>query len=270
MNKNWRKKLSKILPKHISDDDMPYLPLASDIYLVSYPKSGNTWIRYMLSSYFEKSLDLPTKANWFTIQDIIPDIHVDRKIDTNNLLKKKYGSRIIKSHSFYNLQYNRVIYIARRPEDSISSCYNYLRNIGALPMHIEFMEFCTGNSFKYGIAGWNRHVLGWLNKYSVGKYIRYYKYEDFITKPHETLSQVIDLLGLPSCNDSIRYAIEQSSINNMRASEKVHKTDFQLDSSKESFTGIAKIGSSKHRISQNDIDFIKSKTIQARDYLGYD
>lgn len=254
--------IRKLLPPLIKNNKVPYVPLSSDVYLVSYPKSGNTWLRFLLSSYLCKVLDLPLQTNWFTIGSIIPDIHVDRKIDVAGLLKEKYGSRIIKSHSHFSKAYRRIIYIVRRPEDAIASCYNYYKVNQYIDQNMPFSDFCEHEL--RGVDRWNDHVIGWLGEYSDKNEIRCFSYEDLIQKTEETFVQIIDLLGLPYIEEHVKFALENSSIDNMRASEAKHKSQLALHYQKESFVGKACVGSSKERITDAEIESVRERTQEAR------
>ena len=254
--------IRKFLPKSIRDNQVPYMPFANDIYLVSYPKSGNTWLRFLLASYLSKSLDLPLNVNWFTLGSIIPDIHVDRKVDVQSLLKERYGSRIIKSHSHYTRAYRRIIYIVRKPEDAIASCYNYFKLNKYIDADATFEEFFDHP--KYGLDRWSEHITGWLGSYSDKNEIRCYSYESLINNTAEVLTEVIDLLGLPFNEDHLAYALENSSIDSMRASEAKHKSQLALHYQKESFIGKAMEGSAKTRINESQIAMVKERTTKAR------
>src|SRR5215471_15987144 len=74
-----------------------------DTFIVSYPRSGNTWTRFLIASLLH-----PNEAVTFSnIDRFIPDITaVPRKI-----LRETPRPRVIKSHEYFDLRYNKVIYI---------------------------------------------------------------------------------------------------------------------------------------------------------------
>ncbi len=73
---------------------------SSDIFLVSYPKSGNTWLRFLLGNYISTDIVDFTKSSL-----VIPDI--DANPEQINLLKTT--PRFIKSHFTYTADYPNVI-----------------------------------------------------------------------------------------------------------------------------------------------------------------
>ena len=80
-----------------------------DIFIVSYPKSGNTWTRFLMANlvYPEKSPDF---AN---LNQVIPDPEALSK----RALARLPRPRIIKSHQYFDPRYRRVIYVVRDPRD---------------------------------------------------------------------------------------------------------------------------------------------------------
>jgi len=90
--------------------------LNTDVFLVSYPRSGNTWLRNIIAEiiYGESGTKLGDVGKY------IPDIG-KYNVDEMDL---KFP-RVIKSHDTYNETYRRVIYIIRDPRDVILSYYKY-------------------------------------------------------------------------------------------------------------------------------------------------
>src|SRR3990172_4678770 len=105
-------------------------PKNSDIYLVSYPKSGNTWMRYLLAYAIWPDIgevDLVEMASYIPSFDIEHDAKVMLDPDAPcNKLKH----RIIKEHFRYNdaaKKYaKRAIYIARDGRDAMVSYWHFI------------------------------------------------------------------------------------------------------------------------------------------------
>src|SRR5467141_466425 len=93
------------------------LILPDDVFLVSYPKSGNTWTRFLVANlvYPEKNPDFSN------INELIPDPEAMHKRD----LERAARPRLIKSHQYFDPRYPKVIYIVRDPRDVVLSEYYF-------------------------------------------------------------------------------------------------------------------------------------------------
>src|SRR5438034_5257902 len=87
----------------------------NDVFLVSYPRSGNTWIRFLIGNLAYPD-DPVTFAN---IEHRIPSIYTY----PNRVLRRL--PRILKSHEAFDPRYPRVIYIVRDPRDVAVSFYHF-------------------------------------------------------------------------------------------------------------------------------------------------
>lgn len=111
--------------------------------LASYPKSGNTWMRYLLYAYAKHLSPMP---EWVGQNNFIPDLNTENKFLQQDLFFDKLNlagndrSYLIKTHSPFPGQNGfvvdgerchtrRFIYIYRNPLDVFLSYVNYLFSV---------------------------------------------------------------------------------------------------------------------------------------------
>ncbi len=189
-------------------------PLHDDIYLVEFPKSGITWLSFLLANLILLKNEKREKVTFYNYSRYIPDIHQLRGAEINKL--EDY--RFIKSHSEYNPLYNSVVYILRNPIDVMVSYYNYLQDHGA---SIEFEKFVK--SEKFGIKTWGNHVNSWLNNSDKVQKIHLIKYEDLQKNALASMTELCLNLGIDVEEETIKKAILNSDLKSMKESEELYR-----------------------------------------------
>ena len=90
--------------------------LPDDVYIASYPKSGNTWLRFVLANMKSKGKEI----NFRNIDQYVPDVYTSKCI-----LNAQKSERIIKTHQTLFEHYPKTIYIYRDYRDVLVSFYHY-------------------------------------------------------------------------------------------------------------------------------------------------
>lgn len=246
---------SLFLPRNRRDDD---------IFLVSFPRSGNTWFSFILANIIVEKLNLDMDVNLFNIHGFIPDIHqgTDIPVDMGFFPFK----RIIKSHAGFHPDYKNVIYILRDPRSVMLSYYRFTTGLGQFAGDIS--EFIRDKNL--GIDAWAGHIQGWLAGIIPGTRFRIYKYEDFIEKPKESIGELAKLIGARCTEEILHKIIEKSSIDEMQRLEtgtgslslKKHDREFKLIRE-------GKISGRKD-ISEGDNAYIKQEAGSLMKEFGYE
>ena len=127
-----------------------------DVFLVSYPRSGNTWMRFLLYALLHG--DAP--SSFANVDHAIPGIyrHADRT------LRRLPKPRILKSHEYFDPRYNRVIYLVRDPRDVLLSYYRYhlkLRRIDEGYPPDEYASLFVAGDLD-GFGSWAQNAGSWL------------------------------------------------------------------------------------------------------------
>ena len=99
-----------------------------DVILLSYPRSGNTWSRYLIADMIFQNLGVNTSTKLpVEFYKIIPSIYThDLQMVVDKRVSLPY--RLIKSHEHKDAENRKFIYIFRNPIDSLSSWYYFLKN----------------------------------------------------------------------------------------------------------------------------------------------
>jgi hypothetical protein len=248
---------------------LPKNHVVEDVFLVSYPKSGNTWLRFLIANALKVYYKIDQDVNFFNILDIIPSIIGDTNLRPEGSFGRADIPRIIKSHSAYNPYYYRVILLVRDPRDVMISHYYYLKDRKQIDDNVKISEFIR--SPKYGIERWTEHTKSWYyNNYGSGggQIIKIFRYEDFLQDTHLQLSSVMDCFGIKMDEKLIDEAIALSSKEKMKDSEQKHRST-NIINAKISFVrkGIASGG---QELSDLDREFIANSATNIARILGYD
>ena len=233
------------------------------IWLASYPKSGNTWIRAFISSLLFKNNNINSLDNMKQIHayPLVKDFYnlLNNFDNLNNIsecwersqsilnLDKKI--KILKTHhilcginnNFFTNYKNSLgtIYIVRDPRNIITSLMNHysLKNYNDA---FKFMldkdrfsgKFGEKNSFSREtefptyISNWSNHYNAWKN---FKKNYLLIKYEDLVKDPKIKFKEIANylskLLKIEINNEDFNYALKQSSFKNLKKSEEIFGFD---------------------------------------------
>ncbi len=191
------------------------------VWLASYPKSGNTWMRFLLYSVLyappERSLDIAGK---------IPDVHRPLPADVDMT-----GRVYAKTHFMYSDQHPRAaetekaVLIIRNPRDVLFSALNYRRLSGLTTAQMSDASYARhfiGNQgdpeFKaQGFGTWAGHAESWINQDRFPVHL--VRYEQLKSDTRAQLRAVLEFLEIDAIDDAIDRAIRASSFDAMRAME---------------------------------------------------
>jgi hypothetical protein len=227
--------------------------MKSIVWLASYPKSGNTWLRMFLANYLMNTTQplLLAKAHQFALGDAMAILYshiakrpvdptddaailalrpaVLRAIVANkadiNLVKTHNQNMTLKGLDLIPAGYTRLaLYIVRNPLDLIISyADHYGQEIGAAARAIGHPSNRVSpgprNVAQY-IGSWSDHVTGWTRtrKFPVCTL----RYEDMIADPQKTFSTVLKRMRVPLDGARLERAIEFSSFDQLRSQEDDH------------------------------------------------
>lgn len=182
-----------------------------DVFLVSYPKSGNTWMRFLVGNYLTNC-----KINFFNIDLVIPDIHFNPQQCEDVTLQPRF----IKSHKSYTPAYPKVVYIFRDGRDVAVSYYYYMKKKRKITSDTSFSNFLEtfAKNGAGGFGNWSNHVKSWVKKASTGSVVLI-KYEDMLFDAARELKKVIQFANIKAEQDRIINAVRASLFEEMQQLE---------------------------------------------------
>jgi hypothetical protein len=266
-----QKKLIKPIETRIKERKyqkvLPTNPLGEDIYLVSFPKSGNTWLRFLVANAIKLKYNIEREVNFFSIQEVIPDIHLSKNIRSQGVFGRTDLPRIIKSHTSYNPYYHRVILLVRDPRDAIVSYYYYTKERNSISPDWTISQFIRSD--KYGIKAWLKHTQSWYLTLKQGQNIQIINYEKLVANPQQQIANIMDLLGITMEEHILEKAIILSSKSKMKESENKHRSTYIIQNNSRQFVRDKKAQRGKD-LSEVDREYIENMTRDIAQKLGYD
>ncbi len=220
------------------------------IWLASYPKSGNTYVRAFLSAYYfsengEFNFNQISRIDQFPhekfFKEKINNISEASKlwIPIQREINKDKKIRFFKTHSFLgNYQGNQftspetslgAIYIVRDPRNVLSSLKNHYSfdDDKALKMIKDKTRSLMSNNGSHAsltyISSWAENYLSWLKNNQFRKL--FIKYEDLITNKYETFRDIIVF------TNTLMNNIE--GVNKSKLQKAIETTNFDIFKKKE-------------------------------------
>lgn len=185
-----------------------------DVFLTSYPRSGNTWIRFMIGN-----LMCPNQTVTFlNVERVVPDMYKT----ADWVLRRRARPRVLKSHESFDARYRHVIYIVRDPRDVAISNYYHEMKLRSIPEGCpieEFVPLWMSGNFWRRIGSWADHVNSWLATRQGCEGFAIVRYEDLQSNTQGELTRVAEFLGMTPDPALVQRAIKLSSASNMRKME---------------------------------------------------
>ena len=273
------------------------------IWIASYPKSGNTWLKLFLSAYMGNHVDPKTfDINKMMIPfSLFPTNSLIKKFDIdcsnfNNLSKKWISMQeylnlmnkiiFLKTHnamctingnSFTNSQQSLGgIYLVRDPRDIVVSYSDHLQKTYKDVTQTLFQS----NTFEEGIiddkkfnftllGSWSDHYNSWKNYRGVK--ILIIKYEDLVNNTFLTFEKIIKYLNsitqVSVNKDKIYECIQITKFENLKNLE--IKDGFSEKGLGKYFFRAGKVGDWKGKLDEKLIKEIETKFNKEMAELGY-
>lgn len=268
------------------------------IWLASYPKSGNTWMRAYLHNLFRNparpadinELDSiilgDSQKRWYqAVADRPLDQLTEEEIWRLTPKMHRYlashspESVFVKTHNMIGLVYDipiismdvtaGAIHIVRNPLDVVISLADHFGL--DIDGGIALMNDDTGGSLPDHVnqsqmfGSWKSHTESWMHLQGHNLLVRY---EDMMKKPRSTFTRVAKFLGLNPPRERIERAINHSSFRVLQNQEKQHGFKEKSVSS-EKFFRSGKSGQWRQTLSKEQVDAIVEANYELMQKLHY-
>jgi hypothetical protein len=240
-----------------------------DTFLVSYPRSGNTWTRFLIANLMYPG----ERVTFANIERLIPDT----ASQSNRALKRTPRPRIIKTHQYFDHRYGRMIYIVRDPRDVALSYYDFHRKYRTIedsyPLEAWVKDFVRGNLTSADWGTWGENVASWF--YTRGRSADFLllRYEDMVENTPRELARIAHHLGVEVTADRLDEVIRRSSADRMRELEKVEENEWVATKKHRKdipFIRVAKAGGWRTKLPEPCVALIESSWGDLMSTLGYE
>lgn len=211
--------------------------MAKIVWIASYPRSGNTWMRFLLANLLYGPV-----TSTAHLQELVPDIH--RGLVGSQI----YGARktLIKTHWRFTpdlpLREDTMgaIAIIRHPIDALLSNLNYviLRSNFAAELRDEktllaferrwIDDYIAGGGYErwreMGFGTWEENIRSWSeNALPYPRIVL--RFESMRTDIKSTMATVCRFLGIEANEAALQAAIDRSSFTALRVLEEREMTE---------------------------------------------
>lgn len=190
----------------------PKVVRPDDVFIVSYPKSGNTWQRFLVANLVCPGGDV----TYLNINRIVADIYQVPEEELAGLP----SPRMFKSHEAFTPRFLKVVYVTRDPRSVAVSMYHFLiatKKLEANHSIDGFLEGFLRGEYYRNFKSWGANVTSWLSERDRGnENILVVRYEDLKANTTSELRRVADFLGLNATDATIQAAVENSSFQKMQ------------------------------------------------------
>jgi hypothetical protein len=223
------------------------------VWLASYPKSGNTWVRAFLANLVANRSDpvplneLPrycedeARPELFTMvagkpstQLTLDEIFEARARVHALIAANARGTRFVKSHNYagemgghplHNVSVTAgAIYVVRNPLDvAVSMTHHFGLTLDEAIERLGNEQVATANDalFVTQLLGtWSFHVKSWADLAS--ERVLVLRYEDLVEKPGKQFTKIAKLVGMGQDRARIERAVKHAGFGTLASLEKKH------------------------------------------------
>ena len=270
------------------------------IWLCSYPKSGNTWLRILLTLYLSGK-----HSKRFSFANLIgPSTHLgchlfDEIMGINSsdltpgeldhyrclfheqFIHRFNSTTFTKTHESYLSPFTdkpmfpqhtrcKVIYLIRNPLDIATSYANHIScSIDTIIDHMNNSQALVRHgdaSFDEHLNSWSSHVNEWSKQKDIPLLL--VRYEDLLLDPHLALSRILQFSGFSIDPGIMQHAIDHSTFDKLQSLEQMFGFN-EHSSSTSNFFRRGRSGEGKNELTKYQTQKILSLHDKTMRRFGY-
>ncbi len=194
------------------------------IWVASYPKSGNTWVRFLACN-----LAFGVQDSASALNNLAPDIH-----ELSAVPEPPTGPILLKTHFPFSpalplAQHTAgALYVVRDPADVMLSNFHYSKRSGTggtdgealLQQYVDRYLAARGDPhwIQSRMGSWDEHVRSWLGT-QLPFPVLAVRYEDLLADGHQGAQRICAFLGLQRTPEEIAKAVTGASFRRMKEIE---------------------------------------------------
>lgn len=248
----------------VAERNMAVYP--DDTFIVSYPRSGNTWTRFLIANLLHPEEPV-TFAN---IESVIPDAAAL----SSRAMKKVARPRMIKSHEYFEPRYKKLVYLVRDPRDVAASMFEFRRKSGFVDDAYPIEKYVAERFIKGDLdVSWAEHVGSWLGARRKHPGFLLVRYEDLQRDVSAQTLRIAKFLGVEATADRVALAVERSGADRMRKLEKAEHEQWVTTKGRRAdipFVGAARSGRWSESLPRAAAALIESEWGELMRSLGYE
>lgn len=197
----------------------------ADVVIISPPKSGRTWVRVLLSRFFQKKHGLPEDQllgfdNYHRLCAAVPRIRFSHD---------KYVSVYTRDRGTKRTYYDkRVIILVRDPRDVVVSNYfqwaatinpfkKKARRVPDNPNDVPLYDYVMDTEL--GLPKTIRFLNEWAPELPKMQAYLLVRYEELRANPSDTFKRILSFMELSFSDEEVEDAVAYASFENMRKLE---------------------------------------------------
>jgi hypothetical protein len=273
------------------------------VWLASYPKSGNTWMRAFLTallnpdkngldinnmvpSTIASSRQLFDEMTGVSASDLLPDeidrlrpsIYRQNAMESDELLYHKIHDAWIRlpgGEPLIPADVTRaVIYIIRNPLDVAVSFAHHLQT--SIDKTIDIMNnpdyaFCDrrdrlANQLRQRLLTWSGHVKSWVDESGLNVLVM--RYEDMSAQPEMAFTEAANFIGLQHSSAEIKASLELCDFLKLQKQEE-EKGFSEKNARSPSFFRKGTVGDWRNELSKDQVNRIRGEHAEMMRRFGY-